>query len=86
MKGIRTDTQSWSLLHMYVSTVGIVVQKELKQLFRQQKVNDNKFCISDLRRYYYLCSKVENFQQEASWKPGDEMVVPKGKGLLIIVK
>ena len=29
---------------------------------------------------------VENFQQEASWKPGDEMVVPKGKGLLIIVK
>lgn len=54
MKGIRTDTQSWSLLHMYVSTVGIVVQKELKQLFRQQKVNDNKFCISDLRRNYYL--------------------------------
>ena len=29
---------------------------------------------------------VENFQQEASWRPGDEMVVPKGKGLLIIVK
>lgn len=54
MKGIRTDTQSWSLLHAYVSTVGIVVQKELKQLFRQQKVNDNEFCISNLRRYYYL--------------------------------
>ena len=29
---------------------------------------------------------IENFQQEATWKPGDEIVVPKGKGLLIIAK
>ena len=29
---------------------------------------------------------IENFQQETSWKPGDEIVVPKGKGLLIIAK
>ena len=27
---------------------------------------------------------IENFQQETTWKPGDEIVVPKGKGLLII--
>lgn len=29
---------------------------------------------------------IENFQQETTWKPGDEIVVPKGKGLLIIAK
>ena len=29
---------------------------------------------------------IENFQQEGNWKPGDEIVVPKGKGLLIIAK
>ena len=29
---------------------------------------------------------IDNFQQEASWKPGDEITVPKGKGLLIIAK
>ena len=29
---------------------------------------------------------IENFQQEVTWKPGDEIVVPKGKGLLIIAK
>ena len=29
---------------------------------------------------------IENFQQEGNWKPGDEIVVPKGKGLLIIVQ
>ena len=29
---------------------------------------------------------IENFQQEGSWKPGDEIVVPKGKGLLIIAE
>lgn len=29
---------------------------------------------------------IENFQQEGNWKPGDEIVVPKGKGLLIIIK
>ena len=29
---------------------------------------------------------IENFQQETPWKPGDEIVVPKGKGLLIIAK
>lgn len=29
---------------------------------------------------------IENFQQEKTWKPGDEIVVPKGKGLLIIAK
>lgn len=30
--------------------------------------------------------EIENFQQEGNWKPGDEIVVPKGKGLLIIAK
>lgn len=29
---------------------------------------------------------IENFQQETTWKPSDEIVVPKGKGLLIIAK
>lgn len=29
---------------------------------------------------------IENFQQETTRKPGDEIVVPKGKGLLIIAK
>lgn len=29
---------------------------------------------------------IENFQQETTWKPDDEIVVPKGKGLLIIAK
>lgn len=29
---------------------------------------------------------IENFQQEGNWKPGDEIVVPKGKGLLIIAE
>ncbi len=29
---------------------------------------------------------IENFQQEGSWKPGDEIIVPKGKGLLIIAE
>ena len=29
---------------------------------------------------------IENVQQETTWKPGDEIVVPKGKGLLIIAK
>lgn len=29
---------------------------------------------------------IEGFQTEASWKPGDEITVPKGKGLLIIAK
>lgn len=29
---------------------------------------------------------IENLQQETTWKPGDEIVVPKGKGLLIIAK
>lgn len=29
---------------------------------------------------------IENFQQETTWKPGDEIVVPKRKGLLIIAK
>ena len=29
---------------------------------------------------------IENFQQETTWKPGDEIVVPKGKGLLSIAK
>ena len=29
---------------------------------------------------------IENFQEEASWKPGDEISVPKGKGLLIIAE
>lgn len=29
---------------------------------------------------------IENFQQETTWKPGDEIVVPKGKGLLIVAK
>lgn len=29
---------------------------------------------------------IENFQQETTWKPGDEIVVPKGKGLLIIAR
>ena len=29
---------------------------------------------------------IENFQQEKTWKPSDEIVVPKGKGLLIIAK
>lgn len=29
---------------------------------------------------------IENFQQETTWKPGDEIVVPKGKDLLIIAK
>ena len=29
---------------------------------------------------------IENFRQETTWKPGDEIVVPKGKGLLIIAK
>ena len=29
---------------------------------------------------------IENFQQETTWKPGDEIVVPKGKCLLIIAK
>ena len=29
---------------------------------------------------------IEKFQQETTWKPGDEIVVPKGKGLLIIAK
>ena len=28
---------------------------------------------------------IENFQTEASWKPGETITVPKGKGLLIIV-
>lgn len=30
--------------------------------------------------------EIENFQQVGNWKPGDEIVVPKGKGLLIIAK
>lgn len=30
--------------------------------------------------------EIENFQQEGSWKPGDEITVPKGKGLLISVQ
>lgn len=30
--------------------------------------------------------EIENFQPEGNWKPGDEIVVPKGKGLLIIAK
>ena len=29
---------------------------------------------------------IENFQQETTWKPSDEIVVPKGKGLLIIAE
>ena len=29
---------------------------------------------------------IENFQEEASWKSGDEITVPKGKGLLIIAQ
>ena len=29
---------------------------------------------------------IENFQQETTWKPSDEIVVPKGKCLLIIAK
>lgn len=29
---------------------------------------------------------VENFQTEASWKPGQTITVPKGKGLLIVVE
>lgn len=29
---------------------------------------------------------IENFQQETTWKPSDEIVVPKGKGLLIFAK
>ena len=29
---------------------------------------------------------IEGFQTEASWRPGDEITVPKGKGLLIIAK
>ena len=29
---------------------------------------------------------IEKFQQETTWKPSDEIVVPKGKGLLIIAK
>ncbi len=29
---------------------------------------------------------IENFQQEGSWKPGDEIIIPKGKGLLIIAE
>ena len=29
---------------------------------------------------------IENFQQETTWKPSVEIVVPKGKGLLIIAK
>lgn len=29
---------------------------------------------------------VENFQEEATWKIDDEIVVPKGKGLLIIIE
>ena len=29
---------------------------------------------------------IENFQQETTWKLSDEIVVPKGKGLLIIAK
>lgn len=29
---------------------------------------------------------IENFQPETTWKPGDEITVPKGKGLLIIAK
>ena len=29
---------------------------------------------------------IEGFQAEASWKPGDEITVPKGKGLLIIAR
>lgn len=29
---------------------------------------------------------IENFQQETTWKPSDEIVIPKGKGLLIIAK
>ena len=29
---------------------------------------------------------IADFQTEATWKPGDEITVPKGKGLLIIAK
>ena len=28
--------------------------------------------------------EIENFQPEATWKPGDRITVPKGKGLLIV--
>lgn len=30
--------------------------------------------------------EIENFQPETTWKPGDEITVPKGKGLLISVQ
>lgn len=30
--------------------------------------------------------EIENFQSETTWKPGDEITVPKGKGLLISVQ
>lgn len=30
--------------------------------------------------------EIENFQPETTWKPGDEITIPKGKGLLIIAK
>ena len=30
--------------------------------------------------------EIKDFQPEATWKPGDEIIVPKGKGLLIIAK
>ena len=30
--------------------------------------------------------EIENFQPETTWKLGDEIIVPKGKGLLIIAK
>ena len=34
-----------------------------------------------------LCApEIENFQPETTWKPGDEITVPKGKGLIISVQ
>ena len=30
--------------------------------------------------------KIDGFQEEASWNPGDEITIPKGKGWLIFAK
>ena len=40
----------------------------------------------DLTKATLHAPRIEGFQEERIWRPGDEITVPKGKGYLIILK